>query len=664
MRSFRREDGSARDSADSGWWRTSGHMTRRFIAGSSRPGPTWRACRGLVGVLVVLGVVLVVPVGAAAAGPRLPALVFAGSGGVVWRDLRAGLGGRLVVRRETRARLDADRRYGLVVFDGDRLAARALAGDRRALRDYLDGGGWVLALDASSADFARVLDGLTGFSARPVHGSAGASVFMFREAVVRGVPTVEMLDAPSLVPSGAFGLSAGARRAAIAGQARRLAQMIATRLQHPDTGTGHPNQAQDIPPEALHAAWTYTQTGSAVPPAAYWVANRDRAPAGIAPPPAGQQTASWTVNQQFAAYLDNSAVHPEGNYQIVTYDLDGEFTPKEPSQKFQFMDDQFKVGAAFYDLERSWWTGYVASAVTPDAAATGKLIWEASQPATPNEEGTYTSGQKFEVGVTVTHEGPGVSGSYSVSSEQEHSVPDWGVTNETAGDDLGWLFSARDHCNVTPDSYTVDGCFNWGAFQDGTPVRPNDLSRGQLQFAASGRWRTKQLLTGDQGRLTFKVATPVTMADTVCEDWSVATCDRHVSGSAHLSRFGTGPPETDYTVDVADVVPVGVAAINLTPNPADGSTNQKVTGTVVLKAPTPLPLTIKLFSDDANATLPLPLGNGVSQDTVTIPAHQNSATFTINTNANGLDKGEVETVDITAFYTAPTTTQLHVRATS
>lgn len=129
-----------------------------------------------------------------------------------------------------------DDRYGVVVIDGDTVGAGALVCNRRALRDYLNGGGWVLALDATPADFSRVFDGLTGFAARPVHGRQGASVFMFREAVVHGVPNVQMLDDRSLVPLDAGRLPDRALRMAIAEQARQVAATLARRLEHPDTG--------------------------------------------------------------------------------------------------------------------------------------------------------------------------------------------------------------------------------------------------------------------------------------------------------------------------------------------------------------------------------------------------------------------------------------------
>jgi hypothetical protein len=110
-------------------------------------------------------------------------------------------------------------------------------------------------------------------------------------------------------------------------------------------------------------------------------------------------------------------------------------------------------------------------------------------------------------------------------------------------------------------------------------------------------------------------------------------------------------------------VPVGLKPLTLSPNPADGAWNQPVTGTVTLERTAPVQTNIKVFSDDPNATLPLPVQGapGVTQDSVTIPEGESSATFRINTNNNDLPKGETDTADITAFYTDPTIAQLRVK---
>jgi hypothetical protein len=619
-------------------------------------------------LLTIAGLALVsmalAPAGASAARP-IRALTFTHANSPVLDRLRSQLGSRLRIARATPERLRHKRRYRLLIIDGDTMSPARLARRRRQIDRYLDGGGRVLALDVGPGHFSRALDRLTRFSVRPkgVAPSGGRSsrAFLFRQAVVGGVPTVAMLDAPSLEPMGAERLAPSARREAAADQAGRVAGLIRARLQ-PGAGLPSPPDVSNTtgddgpPPEALHTSWPLTYALSSVPPQpAYY---QQVAPdAGITAPTPGNQTVSWTVTHQFDVYLDNSPTHPEGNHQVIAYNLSLQTAPKYPSEKFAFMDDpfQFSVGQSRY-LERGWWTGLVDVDVNPDAATNGEITWQNNAPATPDEETTYSSGQTFEVGVSVTKEGPALSGSYTVSNDQEHTVPDWGVVSNSAGNHLNWEFSARNNCDVRPNG--AGNCF---ATSDLTPVRPNDLSLGNLSLAASGLWNTNTVLQPGNGNVSFALNTPITLADTVCAVWFVGTCKPDNPDGRFVRTAVTGPTAATYSFDASDVVPVGIQSLTLSPNPADGGTNQMVTGTVTLTRPAPIQTTIKLFSDFENATLPTPLGDGVSTGTVTFNPGDQTQTFQINTNANDLDKGEHVTADITAFYAEPTTAKPPLR---
>jgi hypothetical protein len=618
--------------------------------------------RPAIAVATAMVALLSLAPGTAAARQPDRALVLARAASPVLAELRAQLGVGLRVDRATPRRLRRTRRYRLLVLDGDALSPAGLARRRRAIDRYMDGHGWVLALDVRRGHFARALDRLTGLSVRPVTGGRSARVFFFRQAKVGRVPAVLTLRASRLRPRGALQLPPSGRHEAAVEQAARIAGMVRRRLLRPRTGLPERPRMRltsgddGLPVEALHKIYRHTEASSAVPGPAYFRENTPQP--GITPPTPGQQTVTWTVNHQFDAYLDNSPSHPDGNFQVVTYDLDAHFAPLKPTEKFQFMDDQFRVGLDHYNLERAWWTGYVGVSVAPDAATDAKLTWQGNNPATPNEETTYSSGQAFEVGFSASKDGPAVSASYTVNNEAEHSVPDWGVTSDSSENDLEWEFSARNACDVRPDTYSAGGCAVGGAL---TPVRPNQLSLGDLSIAASGRWETKQVLETGSGQLTFALRTPVTFADIVCPYWWVGACDQR--WGIFLNRFETGPPAVNFMFDASDVVPVGVKSLDLAPNPADGAANQPVTGTVTLERPAPVETNIKLFSDDPNATLPLPVQGepGVTQGSVTIDQGESSATFRINTNANDLPKGATETADITAFYTEPITEQLRVK---
>jgi hypothetical protein len=617
-------------------------------------------------LLLALGVsllaILAVPPAASGAPRPVRALVLREATSPVLGELRAQLGANLQVDRATSRRLRQSRRYRLLIVDGDALSPAELARRRRAIDRYMDRRGWVLGLDIRRGHFARAIDRLTRVSVRPATGGHSARVFLFRHARVGRVPATVTLRAARLNPLGSAQLSPSGREEALADNTARIAAMVRARLLRPRTGLPPAPSVRltsgddGIPAEALHKLWPHTEANAGVvPKPAYFSSNPP--PSGVTPPSPGSQTVTWTMNHVFDAYLDNSPSHPDGNFQVVTYNLDGHLAPKKPNEKFQYMDDTFRVGLSDLNLERAWWTGLVDVSVTPDAATDEKLTWQANAPATPNEETTYTSGQEFEVGISATEEGPAVSASYTVNNESEHTVPDWGVVSDSSGNTLDWEFSARNACDVRTTS-PPSACAAGATL---LPVRPNELSLGDLSIATSGRWRTKEPLEPGNGTLNFKLATPVTLADTVCPFYGVGACDQR--WGIYVDKLQTGPPDINYTLDASDVVPVGLKPLTLSPNPADGASNQPVTGTVTLERNAPVQTNIKVFSDDPNATLPLPVQGapGVTQDSVTIPEGESSATFRINTNNNDLPKGATETADITAFYTDPTIAQLRVK---
>jgi hypothetical protein len=607
---------------------------------------------------------------AAAAARPVRGLVFRGASSPVLRDLRSDLGARLSLTPETPARLSRDHGYGVLVLDGDTITPAALAADRTQLRAYLDSGGWVLALDVDPADFSRAINGLTGFTARPPHGTQSSRAFLFRDTTLKGIPAVVMLDAPSLTPLNANQLSPNARRAATAAQAQRIAALIRTRLLNPNSGLQTPARSgRDVPPYLQLFQWDYSVAGNQAVPAGWWGTKGKEF--GVFPPAQGKQTASWVMNHTFDVYLDNRSGDPAHDYQVVTYNLNGEFTPKQPDQKFAYMFTPFQVqgiGNPTYFMERAWWTGIADVSVTPDSGTDANLTWQASAPATPDATTQYSSGDDFSVGFAASpSEGPGFDASYSVSNVTTHTVRDWGVANQTAGNDLAWEFSARNNCDVRPATYSANRCFDIGFLHNQMPNQPNELSLGQLQLATTGRWRTKRLLgDANHGRLTFTVKTPVALEDSYCSLFELGACvDPTGSGANEFVRpFTTGPPPQTYAIDAYRVVPVGIKSVTVSPATADGTNNQPVTGTVTLEHPALIPTTVVIFSDNRNATVGVPTGGAVSRTTVTIDQGQQQATFRILTNANHLPAGKTSTAQITAFYDTPTTTQLRVTAES
>jgi hypothetical protein len=593
---------------------------------------------------VLIAALVVLLSGTAEGRPPVRGLAYPGVSSPVLKQLRAQLGRDLKIARATPARLRHSRRHRLLILDGDALSPAALARRSRAIGRYMDRGGWVLALDVGPGHFTRTLDGLTRFSAAGGHPSAA---FLFRDAVVRGHPTVSMLDAQGAAPA-------------------VTARLIRARVLRPTTGVGAAGRGEtDVPPYLQHRTWDLTVPGQDGIGPGWW--NDSRIGGGnpvLGVPPQGKQTANWTMHHTFDAYLDNATGDPRQDHQVVTYNLDGEFSPKRPDEKFAFMYEPFAiqgVGNQSRFMERAWWTGALDVSVTPDAATDGKLTLQAAAPATPDETTEYSSGDEFSVGFSASpSEPPGFETSYSVKNVTTHEVPDWGVANEGAGNALAWEWSARNGCDIRGPHYSRDACFDMTVGY-GTPVLPNELSRSQLQLAASGRWRTKQQLTDSAtGRLSFSIGAHAQLEDTYCATFiPVFGCSDWVP-----AWTTTGPAVQVYTIDVSDVVPVGIRSLVLAPDPVDGTDNEKATGTVTLDAPARIPTDVVVFSDIRNAIVGPPTPGGVTRTTVTVPTGATQATFPILTNANRLAPGDSATAQITAFYGTATTAQLRVTTKS
>jgi hypothetical protein len=563
-------------------------------------------------------------------------------------------------------------RYRVLIVDGDNLTPRQMA-RHRAIRRFADSGRWVLAFDLRRGHFRRAIGKLTGFS-----GLSRARVFMFRRIFANGSPRVQMIAAPNLLPRGAGRLGKRRRQQLVRGEAARLGGFLRSTVRTDAGNLGERPAATSsaessvVPPELQHVAWSYTQTGSEVPPEGFWTKAR-RPPFGSAihvngHPAPGHQVATWVFTHEFDVYLDNGEGKPQGNEQIVTYNLDGEFSPRKPDGSFFQMYNSFWVGLnknPGVDLERAWWTGSVGSSVEPESATNEKLIWLGNQPATEDATTTYTSGEEFEVGFSASEEGASVSASYKVSNEKTQTIPDWGVESQTSGNHLDWLFSSR-NCDVRSNHYNEERCFDLPSFTKvpGTPNLPSGLSLGQVQVNASGRWRTKGVLGPGNGSLSFNVATPVTIADTYCNGWDLGNIGCTES-QRKLDTKTIGPRAQQYGFDASAVVPIPVESLKLSPSPASCTEKgecQAVAGTVTLARPAAMDLKVVIYSDSENAVVGGPSGRG-SQRIISIAKGSRTGTFEVQTNDNKLSPGQHTTASITAFYAEPTTVPLRIEVT-
>jgi hypothetical protein len=574
------------------------------------------------------------PAKSAAKGPRT--LVVKKAHNPVFKALKRRGEGLRVER--TPPRRHKRTRHELLVLDGDELSARRMA-RRRELKDFSNGGRWVLALDVGSRHHKRALAKHTGFEAL-ANGRHESRSFLFRHTVVDGVPRTLMLDTERLAPRGAAELARKQRRKSKRAEANRVADLIAERVSAGDdelaqlAGAAAPQDS--IPPEALVVGYSYQVTGTHHPKDGHVPSGP-----GNVPRP-GYQDAQWTMNHNFTVYLDNSVAHPQGDFQIVTYDLSGSFNPQ-------------RDGTAFYqnfDEERAWFTGLINPSVAPaDAATDGKLTWQANEPQTPNQETETSSSDGFDVGFSASKSGPGFDASYHATHGQSFQIQDWGVASSTSGNRASWEFSSRNPCDPRPQSNPTSNCFGIQGGLDKFPNIPNGLSSSQITVDTSARWRTKQLLThdGGQGNLSFIVNTPVTLYDIWCKEaTSVIGCSQH-GFDTDLS----GPAAQNLTFDVSDAIPVGIESVVLDPTQADGSKNQNVKGTVTLERAAPFDTTISLFSSKENAVVGRPITDQISRGSVTVNKGETEGTFKVQTNDNDMNPGDHITAYITAFYGGP-----------
>jgi hypothetical protein len=575
------------------------------------------------------------PADSAARGPR--ALVVKEAHNPVFKALkRRGAGLRVDRTRPGRGRHGA--KHDLLVLDGDELSARRMA-RLRELKDFSNGGRWVLALDVGSRHHRKALAKYTGFEAL-AEGEHRSRSFLFRRTVVDGVPRTVMLDTVRLAPGGAEDIARKQRRKSRRAEANRVADLISERVTAGDdelarlVGASAPRDAA-VPPEALVVGFSYQVTGTYHP-------KNGHVPSGPDVPAPGYQDAQWTMNHNFTVYLDNSVAHPQGDFQIVTYDFSGSFNPR-------------RDGTAFYqnfDEERAWFTGVINPSVAPaDAATDGRLTWQANEPQTPNQETETSSSDGFDVGFSASKSGPAFDASYHATHGQSYQIQDWGVAGKASGNTASWEFSSRNPCDPRPQSNPANNCFGIQGGLDKFPNIPNGLSSSQMTVDTSARWRTKQLLThdGGQGILSFTVDTPVTLYDIWCKEaTSVIGCSQH-----GFDTDRSGPDAQKYTFDVSDAIPVGIKSVVLDPTQAEGSKNQNVTGTVTLERAAPFDTTIALFSSKENAVVGRPITDQISRGSVTVSKGETGGTFKVQTNDNDMNPGDHITAYITAFYGGP-----------
>jgi len=309
--------------------------------------------------IAVLGGGVSSPAGAAAdagQGERLDALVVNRAGNRVFDAFLDRSNAR--VTRTPNARTRSARRYDLVVLDGDVLSAGEMA-SREELDDFADRGRWVLALDVEKRDHQRALEQETSFSALGADGGHNSEAFLFRRSLVGTSPLVRMLDAGPLskLPGGLNGKQRReVRKRHALNAAKEIESFVnADEAQPLAAGAAAGGGSTDL---VQSRQWEFTRQDSEPAPPGYYSVERERIlhkdTQGLKPydpprvvftdlPRPHLQLPSWTMTHTFGVYLDNGRGNPQGNHQIVTYDLKGQFSPKPISEPFFHMFDTFRL---------------------------------------------------------------------------------------------------------------------------------------------------------------------------------------------------------------------------------------------------------------------------------------------------------------------------------
>ena len=558
---------------------------------------------------------------------------------------------------------ELSRPIDLVIIDGDHAAPSTLAGlafphdgdDEAAgagplLLRAVRSTRWVMVLDSGKGDEKYGLSHLTGL----YPGGNGDAVYLLRRLPTSdGVPAVRILT--ETLPH--------YKRVRSATRARALRMREAMVVRTLRRVLTEPLQAA-----ARHEA-RVTESRPALPREllkAHWHIGPEIATYGQLSDSRGSQTPASNVNYYYDAYLgqeSKSTENPTGKYQIIVGSIDGSFSPKTANQSFI---KDWTTDFGVWD-SRGWWTGSVQPSWRTSTGAGGvPLFLVKSDPATPNEETTYTSGTSYEFGAELSSEGPSGSAKVTVSNTKQYTVKNWVVRNASSGNDAAWRFSARDPCDVRawPPPYFGDGgCFDfWGH-----PHQPNELSRGAMDFHLSTIWRTK---AASAGWARFNSGLTGTLVWAHCTHGVGAACSRDLIDGANVSGSFA------QTIDLNSVVPVPIEKVSFRPQSANarswpyGQSIAVVAGTTVvaqvkLARPAPWDVTIVVSKKekdgrdlDANDNLVL------NKDAFEIKKGMTEGTFTLDTTANSLSPDAAKTVPLGVFYDGFTRAPLTVCAST
>ncbi len=543
--------------------------------------------------------------------------------------------------------------HDLIIFDGDTHTPVALAEHPR-LAEAVDTGVWVLVADASEAHKREGTLPHVGFATQ-----ADTDAYLFR-SVPNDMPVFDILELPPLAANEAqdAALSDELKAEMKERQYRKFVEHVITKIGGETTTQQAGGCASPLNIQAgiIYATWCYGSPND-------WdissvsfngdvlVTAGDTITGNTVDPQAGQNDGNFI----FTLLLDNGDV-VTGNSQTLHVAVNGQMTPTTsnwPAGIFNdynglpyFIGQWVMLEEPFLDM-----TGYLQTKLElemgPDDSSAGVLQPAAIfAPQTPNnaQTDTYSSSTSFSIGATLNAgavptgpTGGGViSATYMTTSTntQSNVVNDWTWTAGLAGDNnYDWEFSSQNP-PVGPSALNATWDDGW-IDQQVVNGKLNQLNQSLMQYSAEAVWTT-EALSSDTVQFDYGSTQHVVLLYSLGEEARFADEDTlPVSGTASIDLSVVNPVTL-----VQESLTFTDSAGNLISQDNPVSAGETVTATVNLSGAAPFSYTITSTATSTNNNAV------VTESPVRIAKGDSSKTFTLETNANGLETGKTVAVDV------------------
>ncbi len=520
--------------------------------------------------------------------------------------------------------------YSLVVLDGGNLTPEDLQNSPLVMQ-ALNDGTWVLAFHLTDEQITTgLIAHLNIVSVSSGASNEASTAYLFKRFIGSdGVPVTQTIELPPFSQPGTTdtqnttdttesGLSAKEYREEYRAQAGTIFENLRTT----------PPLTNEPPiPDGLVVFRSYNTVSAG------WTQNwsyRQPSTKGRV------QTGSHLINYTFTLYLENGTSPPK---QVLLLQVDGQANPNVSGSTFISTENDMDNG-----LEVAWFQAQFSVEVTPQ---NNFWIWVANDPSSPNKVTSYTTNTGFSITFLSAAIVPAATWNYTNSTS--YSIPDWGVSCNSSGNHMYWDWRSMNpdyHIPGEGGGWTPNSFYSWITFW-GWTYRPNDIAMNQAQYHAAVVWRTDQLVNQIAA---FKVNGRQATGNYACtSNWGIGCGDNKAYEQDYLY-------ERTYTIDLGVVIPVPIAAITFSQDPAPvGPSAGRIKGSVVLAEPVRMDTTIVgIKSNDIHAT---PVS-----DRVVVKKGNRAASFDIMVNAGQMQTGSSVFPTISAFLAGQYNQQFGIKA--